>query len=104
MSVDVRYVLTSLLAIPVMVFYPHEKEVPAFIKFVTTGNPDQVSKRIVGIFTYLSRYKTDTKTLPPPETVEWRAITCCGMTKEMLPLPMTIKVHPALRLFDEAAR
>ena len=25
MAVDVRYVLTSLLAIPVMVFYPHEK-------------------------------------------------------------------------------
>jgi len=73
-----------------------KKEVPALIKCVTTGNPDQVRKRIVGIFTYLSRYDTDTKTLPPPETVELRAIICCGMTKEMLPLPMMITVHPAL--------
>lgn len=81
-----------------------KKEVPALIKRVTTGNPDQISKRIVGIFTYLSRYDTDTKTLPPPETVELRAIICCGMTKEMIPLPMMIKVHPGLRLFDDAAR
>ena len=86
MAVDVRYVLTSLLAIPVMVFYPHEKrQVPTLIKCVTTGNPDQVSKRIVRIFTFLSRYDTDTKTLPPSETVELRAII-------------------ALRLFDDAAR
>ena len=81
-----------------------KKEVPALIKCVTTGNPDQVSKRIVSIFTVLSRYDTDTKTLPPSETAELRAIISCGMTKETLPLPMMIKVHPALRLFDDAAR
>lgn len=73
-----------------------KREVPALIKCVTTGNPDQVSKRIMGIFTYLSRYEFDTKTLPPPEPVELRAMICCGLTKEMLPLPMTIKTHPAL--------
>lgn len=82
------------------------KEVPAFIKCVTIGNPDQVSKRIMGIFTYLSRYDPDTKTLPPPEPVELRAMICCGITKEMLPLLMTIRVHPALdflmTLMDEA--
>ena len=81
-----------------------KKEVPALIKCITTGNPDQVSKRIVRIFTFLSRYDTDTKTLPPSETVELRAIIGCRMTKETLPLPMMIKVHPALRLFDDAAR
>ena len=81
-----------------------KKEVPALIKCVTTGNLDQVSKRIARIFTFLSRYDTDTKTLPPSETVELRAIISCRMTKEMLPLPMMIKVHPALRLFDDAGR
>lgn len=73
-----------------------KREVPALIKCVTTGNPDQVSKRIMGIFTYLSKYEFDIKTLPPPEPVELRAMICCGLTKEMLPLPMTIKTHPAL--------
>lgn len=83
-----------------------KKEVPALIKCVTTGNPDSVSKRIKGIFTYLSRYDPNTKTLPSPEPVELRAMICCGLTKEMLPLPVTIKVHPALDylmvLLDEA--
>ena len=73
-----------------------KKEVMALIKCVTTGNPDQVSKWIMGIFTYLSRYNPDTKTLSPPEPVELRATICCGMMKEMLPLPVTIKVDPAL--------
>lgn len=41
------------------------KELQALIKCVTTGNPDAVSKRIMGIFTYLSRYYPETKTLRP---------------------------------------
>ena len=84
-----------------------KKEVPALIKCITTGNPDQVSKRIMGIFKYLYlRYDPETKTLPPPEPVELRAMICRGMTEEMLPLPMSIKTHPALdflmTLLDEA--
>ena len=83
-----------------------KKEVPALVKCNTTGNPDQVSKRIMGIFTYLSRYDPETKTLLPPEHVELRAMICCGLTKEMLPLPMSIKAHLALdilmTLLDEA--
>ena len=84
------------LPFPSWCFTLMKKEVPALIKCVTTGNPDQVNKWIMGIFTYLSRYNPDTKTLPPPEPVELRAMICCGMMKEMLPLPMTIKVHRAL--------
>ena len=72
-----------------------KKELPALIKCMTTGNLGQVSKRLLGIFTYLTKYDPKTKTLPPPEPVELRAMICCGLTKEMLPLPTAIKTHPA---------
>jgi len=71
------------------------KEVPALLRCLTTGKSDHVSKRLLGIFTYLTKYDVDTKTLPPPEPIELRAMICCGLTKEMLPLPTTIKHHPA---------
>ena len=72
-----------------------EKELPALLKCLTTGNSDKISKRLMGIFSYLSKYDMETKTLPPPEPIELRAMICCGLTKEMLPLPTAIKVHPA---------
>ena len=72
-----------------------KKELPALIKCLTMGNSEQVSKRLLGIFTYLTKCDPQTKTLPPPEPVELRAMICCGLTKEMLPLPTTIKTHPA---------
>ena len=72
-----------------------KKELPALLKCLTPGNSEQVSKRLLGIFTYLTKYDPQTKTLPPPEPVKLRAMICCGLTKEMLPLPTTIKTHPA---------
>ena len=54
-----------------------------------------MSKRLLGIFTYLTKWDPKTKTLPPPEPIELRAMICCGLTKEMLPLPTAIKIHPA---------
>ena len=50
---------------------------------------------LLGIFTYLTKWDPETKTLPPPESIELRAMICCGLTKEMLPLPTAIKIHPA---------
>ena len=73
-----------------------EKELPALLRCLTTGNSDKVSKRLLGIFTYLTKWDPKTKTLPPPESIELRAMICCGLTKEMLPLPTVIKIHPAL--------
>ena len=72
-----------------------EKELPALLRCLTTGNSDRVSKRLLGIFTYLTKWDPKTKTLPPPEPIELRAMICCGLTKEMLPLPTAIKIHPA---------
>ena len=72
-----------------------KKELPALLRCLTTGNSDKVSKRLLGIFSYLTKYDMETKTLPPPEPIELRAMICCGLTKEMLPLPTAIKVHPS---------
>ena len=71
------------------------KELPALLRCLTTGNTDRVSKRLLGIFTYLTKWNPKTKTLPPPEPIELRAMICCGLTKEMLPLPTAVKIHPA---------
>ena len=71
------------------------KELPALLKCLTTGNSEQVSKRLLGIFTYLTKWNPKTQTLPPPEPIELRAMICCGLSKEMLPLPTEVKVHPA---------
>ena len=62
---------------------------------MTTGNSDRISKRLMGIFSYLTKWDPVTKTLPPPEPIELRAMICCGLTKEMLPLPTAVKIHPA---------
>ena len=72
-----------------------DKEVPGIVHTLTTGNTDRLSKRLLGIYGYLSQYDMKTKTLPPPTPIELRAMICCGLTKEMLPLPTAIKVHPA---------
>ena len=71
------------------------KELPALFRCMTTGNSDRVSKRLLGIFTYLTKWDPQTQTLPPPEPIELRAMICCGLTKEMLPLPTAVKIHPA---------
>ena len=71
------------------------KELPALLKCMTTGNTDRVCKRLLGIFTYLTKWDPKTQTLPPPEPIELRAMICCGLTKEMLPLPTAVKIHPA---------
>ena len=71
------------------------KEIPALLRCLTTGNSDQVSKRLLGIFTYLTKYNPKTQRCPPPEPIELLAMICCGLTKEMLPLPTAIKIHPA---------
>ena len=71
------------------------KELPALLRCMTTGNSDRVSKRLLGIFTYLTKWDPKTQTLPPPEPIELRAMICCGLTKEMLPLPTAVKIHPA---------
>ena len=71
------------------------KELPALLRCLTTGNSDRVSKRLLGIFTYLTKWNPKTQTLPPPEPIELRAMICCGLTKEMLPLPTAVKIHPA---------
>ena len=71
------------------------KELPALLRCLTTGNSDRVSKRLLGIFTYLTKWDPQTQTLPPPEPIELRAMICCGLTKEMLPLPTAVKIHPA---------
>ena len=71
------------------------KELPAHLRCMTTGNSDRVSKRLLGIFTYLTKWDPKTQTLPPPEPIELRAMICCGLTKEMLPLPTAVKIHPA---------
>ena len=71
------------------------KELPALLRCMTTGNSDRVSKRLMGIFSYLTKWDPVTKTLPPPEPIELRAMICCGLTKEMLPLPTAVKIHPA---------
>ena len=71
-----------------------EKELPGIILTLTTGHSDRLSKRLLGIFGYLHQYNMDTKTLPPPTPIELRAMICCGLTKEMLPLPTAIKTHP----------
>ena len=83
------------LPIPSWHFTLLKKELPALLRCLTTGNSDQVSKRLLGIFSYLTKYDMETKTLPPPEPIELRAMICCGLTKEMLPLPTAIKVHPS---------
>ena len=54
-----------------------------------------MSKRLLGIFTDLTKWDPKTKTLQPPEPIELWAMICCGLTKEMLPLPTAIKIHPA---------
>ena len=46
--------------------------------------------------TWLWKWNAKTKTLLPPEPIELRAMICCGLTKEMLPLPTDIKIHPAV--------
>ena len=71
------------------------KELPALLRCMTTGNSDRVSKRLLGIFTYLTKWDPQTQTLPPPTPIELRAMICCGLTKEMLPLPTAVKIHPA---------
>ena len=71
------------------------KELPALLRCLTTGNSDRVSKRLLGIFMYLTKWNPKTQTLPPPEPIELRAMICCGLTKEMLPLPTAVKIHPA---------
>ena len=71
------------------------KELPALLRCMTTGNSDRVSKRLMGIFSYLTKWDPQTQTLPPPEPIELRAMICCGLTKEMLPLPTAVKIHPA---------
>ena len=71
------------------------KELPALIKCLTTGNARGVSKRLLGIFTYLTKYDPKTKRCPPLEPVELRAMICCGLTKEMLHLATAIKTHPS---------
>ena len=71
------------------------KELPALLRCLTTGNSDRVSKRLLGIFTYLTKWDPKTQTLPPPEPIELRAMICCGLIKEMLPLPTAVKIHPA---------
>ena len=71
------------------------KELPALLRCLTTGNSDRVSKRLLGIFSYLTKWDPKTQTLPPPEPIELRAMICCGLTKEMLPLPTAVKIHPA---------
>ena len=71
------------------------KELPALLRCLTTGNSDRLSKRLLGIFSYLTKWDPKTQTLPPPEPVELRAMICCGLTKEMLPLPTALKIHPA---------
>ena len=72
-----------------------EKELPALLRCLTTGNSNKISKRLLGIFTYLTKWDPKTKTLPPPEPIELRAMICCRLTKEMLPLPTAIKIRPA---------
>ena len=71
------------------------KELPALLKCMTTGNSDRVSKRLLGIVTYLTKWDPKTQTLLPPEPIELRAMICCGLIKEMLPLPTAVKIHPA---------
>ena len=71
------------------------KELPALLRCLTTGNSDRISKRLLGIFSYLTKWDPKTQTLPPPEAIELRAMICCGVTKEMLPLPTAVKIHPA---------
>ena len=71
------------------------KELPALLRCLTTGNSDRVSKRLLGIFSYLTKWDPKTQTLPPPEPIELRAMICCGLTQEMLPLPTAVKIHPA---------
>ena len=71
------------------------KELPALLRCLSTGNSDRISKRLLGIFSYLTKWDPETQTLPPPEPIELRAMICCGLTKEMLPLPTAVKIHPA---------
>lgn len=73
-----------------------QKEVPAFIKFLTSGETKGLSKRLLGMFTYLAMYDEETKSLPPPEPLVLRAMICTGMPKEICPLPQTVLIHPAI--------
>ena len=72
-----------------------EKEVPGIVRTLSTGNSRGLSKRLLGIYSYLLQYDMETKTFPPPTPIELQAMICTGMTKEMLPLPGRIKVHPS---------
>ena len=60
------------------------KELPALLRCLTTGNADRVSKRLLGIFTYLTKWDPQTQTLPPPEPIELRAMICCGLTLSLI--------------------
>ena len=50
-------------------FIVMEKEVPALMRCVTTGNPDGLSKRLMCMFSYIGLYDRTSKTLLSPDPV-----------------------------------
>lgn len=83
-------------------FIVMEKEVPALMRCVTTGNPDGLSKTLMCMFSYIGLYDRTSKTLPPPYPVVLRAMVCTGMY--LCPLPDSVKVHPAMDHFMASLR
>ena len=92
---DVWYVFAPLFTQPLVALYPDGKGIAGAPPMPHDGQFGQDQQAVVGCFTYLTKWDPKTKTLPPPEPIELRAMICCGLTKEMLPLPTAIKIHPA---------
>lgn len=93
-GIVVVIVLATLILLSVR---PRRHQGPSTSETVLVVDVDATeSVSIMGTFTYLGRYDQETRTLPPPEPVEFRAMNCNGVTKEMLLLPVAIKVHPAM--------
>ena len=59
------------------------------------GQFGQGQQAVVGDFYVPHQMGSQDQDPAPPEPIELRAMICCGLTKEMLPLPTAIRIHPA---------
>ena len=92
---DVRYVFTPLFTQLLVALYPDAKGTPGAPLMSQDGQFGQDQQAVVGDFYLLDQMGCQDQDPAAPEPIELRAMICCRLTKEMLPLPTAIKIHPA---------
>ena len=92
---DVWYVFAPLFTQPLVALYPDGKGTAGAPPMSHDGQFGQGQQAVVGDFYVPDQMGSQDQDPAAPDPIELRAMICCGLTKEMLPLPTAIKIHPA---------